>query len=214
MSCKVLGQPDPSSIRPFQLRQAPSSSGGGLAAERGEERRHSTQQDRERERLEAEREARVHYERGFQAGQAEGKQTAERAQEPLLQSMAQAVASLATMKAQIRKQAELELLKLALAVARRVVHRELTLDPDATLALLQVGLDRINHTELHSVRVHPDFSARIQERLSQKGVPMVQVGVDAEMRPGDIVFETARGSLDATLESQFLEIERGFADRL
>ena len=34
------------------------------------------------------------------------------------------------------------------------------------------------------------------------------------MRPSDLVFETSWGELDASVETQLLEIERGFSDRL
>jgi flagellar biosynthesis/type III secretory pathway protein FliH len=34
------------------------------------------------------------------------------------------------------------------------------------------------------------------------------------MQCGDVIFETTHGNLDASIESQLREIERGFADRL
>ncbi len=37
---------------------------------------------------------------------------------------------------------------------------------------------------------------------------------DPSRQPGDVVFETERGNLDASVDSQLLEIERGLTDRL
>jgi flagellar assembly protein FliH len=42
----------------------------------------------------------------------------------------------------------------------------------------------------------------------------VQIVADRGRQPGDIVFETERGSLDASVETQLQEIGRGLADRL
>jgi flagellar biosynthesis/type III secretory pathway protein FliH len=37
---------------------------------------------------------------------------------------------------------------------------------------------------------------------------------DATLAPGSVVFETNQGNLDASVESQLQEIERGLADHL
>jgi flagellar assembly protein FliH len=42
----------------------------------------------------------------------------------------------------------------------------------------------------------------------------VEVIADPSAEPGAVIFETDRGNLDASLESQLKEIERGLADRL
>src|SRR5260370_386962 len=42
----------------------------------------------------------------------------------------------------------------------------------------------------------------------------VEVIADPHRDPGDAIFETQRGNLDASVESQLQEIERGLADRL
>jgi len=42
----------------------------------------------------------------------------------------------------------------------------------------------------------------------------VEVVPDASREPGTLIFETERGNLDASVESQLEEIERGLADRL
>jgi flagellar biosynthesis/type III secretory pathway protein FliH len=42
----------------------------------------------------------------------------------------------------------------------------------------------------------------------------VELIADSSLQCGDVLFETAHGNLDASLESQLGEIERGLADRL
>jgi flagellar assembly protein FliH len=42
----------------------------------------------------------------------------------------------------------------------------------------------------------------------------VEVIADASREPGAVVFETERGNLDASVDAQLREIERGLADCL
>ena len=50
--------------------------------------------------------------------------------------------------------------------------------------------------------------------LREAGGRLVEVVADAAREPGSVVFETERGNLDASVESQLREIERGLADRM
>ncbi|HEV2445726.1 MAG TPA: hypothetical protein VGS58_07380, partial [Candidatus Sulfopaludibacter sp.] len=63
--------------------------------------------------------------------------------------------------------------------------------------------------------VHPSHAAQLKGWLkSPDGGPAVEVVADASREPGDAIFETERGNLDASVDSQLQEIERGLADRL
>jgi flagellar biosynthesis/type III secretory pathway protein FliH len=45
------------------------------------------------------------------------------------------------------------------------------------------------------------------------GTP-IEIASDASLKPGDVIFETAHGQLDASVSTQLREIERGLADRV
>ena len=111
--------------------------------------------------------------------------------------------------------AEGDLLKLAISIARRVLHRELTLDPESIEGLIRVALDKLQSRELCRVRVHPDQEQAIRKSLERfSNSQKVELIADPSLQCGDVIFETAHGNLDASIESQLREIERGFADRL
>jgi flagellar assembly protein FliH len=164
----------------------------------------------ERERVE--REA---YHRGLSEGQAAGRDQAGAELQPVLDQLGRALASLTALRSRIRTEAEGDLLKLAVAIARRVLHRELTLDPESIEGLIRVALEKLQTRELCRVRVHPDQEAAIRSSLERfSNSNKVEVTADSSMQCGDVVFETAQGNLDASIESQLQEIERGLADRL
>jgi flagellar assembly protein FliH len=53
----------------------------------------------------------------------------------------------------------------------------------------------------------------VRQFFEQMGLPQrVEVIADAGLLPGGVTIESGRGSLDASVDTQLAEIERGFAD--
>jgi flagellar assembly protein FliH len=96
-----------------------------------------------------------------------------------------------------------------------VLHRELTLEPESIEGVIRVALEKLQSRDLCRIRVHPDQEGAIRHALERfSNSQKVELVADASMQCGDVIFETAHGNLDASIESQLREIERGFADRL
>jgi flagellar assembly protein FliH len=154
------------------------------------------------------------YQRGFSEGRNIGHDQAAAELQPVLDRLSRSLADLATVRSRVRKTAESDLLKLAIAVARRVIHRELTLDPGSIEGLIRVALEKLESRELCRVRVHPDQEPVIRTLLARFSAAPVELISDGTLQSGDVLFETAHGTLDGSIEAQLQEIERGFADRL
>lgn len=169
---------------------------------------HLLQQDRERIEQES-------YQRGFSEGKNVGQQQAKAELQPVLDQLGKSLATLSSLRSRIRSEAEGDLLKLAISIARRVLHRELTLEPESIEGLIRVALEKLHSRELCRIRVHPDQESAIRNALERfSNSQKVELVADSSMQCGDVIFETAHGNLDASIESQLREIERGFADRL
>jgi flagellar assembly protein FliH len=152
---------------------------------------------------------------GFEKGRAAGEQEAAARLTEVIDRFAATVADLAGRRGQLRRDAEADVVKLAIAIARRVLHRELNADPEALLGLVKAALAQLENRELARVRVHPEDAGAIRaqvERLRPSG--KVEIVPDAGLARGAAVFETSRGALDASVETQLAEIERGLIDRL
>jgi len=107
------------------------------------------------------------------------------------------------------------MVKLSLAIAQRVLRRELAIDPEALHGLVLAALEKLQGQELCRVKVHPSQAAAIKAALQKSvtGNP-VEVVSDGSREPGTAIFETKRGNLDASVDTQLREIERGLADCL
>ena len=113
----------------------------------------------------------------------------------------------------LRKQAEGDLARLAVAIARRILHREIQVDHDALLGLIKAALAKIDQREIHIVRTHPDNVDLVQRVLEHgRTQKRIEIAGDARLDRGALVVELSRGQLDASVETQLDEIERGFAD--
>jgi flagellar assembly protein FliH len=150
---------------------------------------------------------------GFREGEAAGAAGANASIEPVIQQLTRTIQDLAAYRSRFRKEAEQDLVKLSIAIARKILHRELAIDANAILALVRVVLESIDAREVHRVRLHPADAVVVEKFFAAIGAPQqLVVSADAALERGAAIFETARGNLDASIQTQLAEIERGFAD--
>lgn len=163
--------------------------------------------------MEAISRAEAEYQRGLAEGEAIGQRRAGARLDPLLERLSRTVADLAAFRDRFRKESEKDLVGLSLAIARRILRRELNAEPDAILGLVKVALERISLREVHRLRLHPDDAPAVRRHLAQLQAPVgIEIEADPSLERGAVIFETSRGSLDASAETQLAQIERGFAD--
>ncbi len=158
-------------------------------------------------------------ERGRKEGQASAaQQAAEQARqklEPALAGLNQITEGLVSQRQQLRAESEEDMVRLAIAIARRVLHREMTVDPEAILGVVKAAFARLNAREIHRLRVSPGDAQTIQQqRDGLHFPPALEVAADGSLTAGSVVFETTRGELDASIDSQLAEIGRGLTDVL
>lgn len=149
------------------------------------------------------------YEEGYAKGQAEGEARFKAAQ----QRMAESVERLAACRPGMRREVESDAVRLSLAIARKVLRRELHVDPEAIAGLLRVAFDKANARDMLRVRVAPADVNVLRARMT--GMPhRVEVVADPALEAGSLVLETSQGQIDASVHAQLEEIERGLADAL
>jgi flagellar assembly protein FliH len=167
------------------------------------------------ERLKADSEKQVAEARS--AGRREGEESAREALavnvNAELERMKQLTREVLASAPLLRKQAEADLVRLAVAIARRILHRELAVDSEALLGLTKASLSKIDQREIQVIRTHPDNVSLVQRVLDQSRMQKkIEISADARLDRGALVIETARGQLDASVETHLDEIERGFTD--
>ncbi len=157
------------------------------------------------------------YQKGIEEGrgqaQAAAQQAARQQLAPVLENLSSAAQQMTTAGARIRKESEAMLVKLAIAIARRTLHREIQTDPEAILGLVRSAFDRLDARETHQLRLAPSEAAVVNQNRAALLLPeRLEIVSDPSLPPGSAIFETSRGEMDASVMTQLDEIERGFAD--
>jgi flagellar assembly protein FliH len=110
---------------------------------------------------------------------------------------------------------EHEVVKLALAVAARILRREAQMDPLLLTGAVRVALGQLSGATEVRLCVPPADLSLWTEAIALLPNLTVKPTVTAGegMRLGDCVIETRMGSVDLGIRAQLGEIERGFFDR-
>src|SRR5581483_3741616 len=172
----------PEVSNPFAARaHATPMSGEGASAELAAAR--ATIQRLENELAAARRQ-------GYEAGRAETEQKARAELESVMARMVDAIAELAGMRSEMRRRAEQDVVKLALLIAKRVLHRELTVDENAMTALARVAFETLARAEKYKVTVHPRCSQAIAAARPAGIASRVRIEPDASREPGPLLIES------------------------
>ncbi|HLH40977.1 MAG TPA: FliH/SctL family protein [Bryobacteraceae bacterium] len=153
------------------------------------------------------------YQQGHAEGESAGAQRAAERLEPAIAAFNRIANELATLRKRFRAEVEEDTVKLAIAIARRVLHREIATDPEAILGLVMAAFHKLNARETRRLRAAPADAALISQHRAKLSIPEgLEICADASLAAGSVVFETSRGEMDASIDTQLGEIERGFAD--
>ena len=221
MSSKVLVE-TPEQVRPFAWRTV-ALSGETLDRRRAAlELRPGMESDAghplqirlaelEQEMVKRVREA---HQAGYGEGHAAGKAQGEDEVRAAVQRLTESIAGVDEYRSRLYRQTEVDAVRLSVAIARRVLRRELTVDPSAIEGLVSAALQRLQSQETCRVKMHPDYISSLSAAIERMGMSAkVEVVADPAQEPGAAVFEMPRGNLDASIDSQLREIERGLVDR-
>jgi len=160
---------------------------------------------------ELEREA---FAKGFAQGERSGQEVADQRGEAMLRRLTETLQELTQIRSQMIHQTERQMVELTLAVARRVVHREVSLDPDLLVAMARVALDRLGEAAKITVRLNPDdYQLTGAARMTQLNAGNVTVVPDGRIARGGCRVESEMGILDAGIDAQIQEIAQALLGR-
>lgn len=161
-----------------------------------------------------ETQSRQSYAAGVREGEESARQRLESGLREETQQLAATVVELEGTRKETIHQAEADVVRLSMEIARRVLHRELSVNASALQALVAAAMEKLQAQEVHRLRVHPDQEKMVRACLERipRGQSIAVVG-DPNQPKGGAVFEIARGSLDASVETQLAEIERDLIDQ-
>jgi flagellar assembly protein FliH len=145
------------------------------------------------------------YAQGQQAGAAAVQQ--ETAQ--LAKKLAATLDDLVRVRNEMIRHTEKQMVQLSLAVARRILHRELSIDATALLTMMRVALERVSDAAHVTVRLNPADHQTVTAALADAPAnDQVTLTADTRVPRGGCKVESEYGDIDAGVDAQLQEIAR------
>jgi len=147
------------------------------------------------------------YETGHQTGIQEGETRGRAETEMEMQRAMELVGQVGVARLQALQQAEQDIIELAMAVARKIIHREVAGQPGIVGEQVRRTIEYLSTTGLVRVLVHPDeveslesVQTTLKNREGQ-AVPIV-IEADPTIQAGGCRVESDTHVLDATIDAQ------------
>ncbi|MFY9270882.1 MAG: FliH/SctL family protein [Candidatus Manganitrophaceae bacterium] len=167
---------------------------------------------------EIEREA---YERGFASGERAGREFGLKQMEGSHQVLTRLITELQEITHAALLEAEKEILRIALAVARRILREEqgqtVNLPPDRVMRYIREAVEKMNRIGTLVIHLHPQDLERLRQERDRvtewtKGIEWLQFEADATLRPGECVVESQHEIVDFRIDSQLSTIEEAIRE--
>ena len=152
-------------------------------------------------RSEARAEARLEWEQELQEGIVAERKAVLKACEEFVRERARYFAGV-----------EAEVVKLALAIAARVLHREAKIDPLLLTGVVRVALEKVADDSATVLRVPVGAVEMWREAFVTSPESSLQIVGDERLAAGECVLDTNVGRVELGVSAQLEEIERGFFD--
>ncbi len=154
------------------------------------------------------------YERGLTAGRQQLQAEANRAIAEAKEFVAQSLKSFEQERQSYYRRIEGDIVALALAIARKILHREAQVDQVVLAGVVRVALEKIAGSGKVALHVHPSAASAWQDYLAEQTIlaTIPVVVEDGSLRPDQLVLKTDHGNTELGIEAQMKEIEKGFTD--
>jgi len=171
------------------------------------------------ERLAAEREEA--FRRGFAEGKREGleegRRQAEKELSPQLELVRNLIAALKEEKESFYHENEVYIVKLAIEIARKILNRELSQNPELMLYIVREALRKVAGKGRIIIHLNPADLALVKDKKSQLGAMLsafeqVDFLASDDVQRYGCVIESDSGIVDAQLDVQLEQIERSLLE--
>ncbi len=122
-------------------------------------------------------------------------------------------------RAEFLKSSEETLVRLAVAVAKKIIGDAVQIQEDAVLETVRNALRHVQEKENVVVRVHPEDLKIVREHRSEwlsivEGSGSLDIEEDERVRRGGCLVETEAGNVEAQIDKQIQTLERMLVERV
>ncbi len=156
------------------------------------------------------------WQQGYAAGAQHARAEVQAQLEAEKQAVGKALVDFAEEREHYFHEVEAEVVTLALAIARKILHRESQVDPLFLAAVVRVAIEKVAKGTDFVLRVHPERLHQWRDYFTSQTdlTALPELIDDASLEKNQCVMETRLGETDLGVEAQLKEIEHGLFDLL
>jgi flagellar assembly protein FliH len=156
------------------------------------------------------------FEQGRQAGQQQLRAETDAAVAKNRAEIGRALQEFAMQRQSYYRRVEAEVVALALAVARKILHREAQIDPQALAGIVRVTLEKLDLGTKVALHVPPQEASGWRRYFACEAgdFPAPEIREDPALAAGECRIESSLGATDVGVQAQLKEIETGLLDLL
>jgi len=150
------------------------------------------------------------YEEGYRDGEAAGHERGAKEVEPVIRGLTAAAGELALLKEKLYKDYEKEVVRLAVAAAKKIVQSEIKSGKPVVAGAIKRALTHLSDGKAVTIRLNPDDKAllsRHKKELFKGSEEMITLIEDDTVERGGCIVESDFGGVDASIGKQFELLE-------
>jgi flagellar assembly protein FliH len=148
----------------------------------------------------------------FEKGRLEGERAGESAAlartDDLLRRLSATIDEIASLRVGMMRKTERELVRLAVAMAERIVRKEVQIDRELLAKMAHVAIERLGESVVATIHLNPVDHEALSARRDASLGQAVQLVADPAVEPGGCLVRSAFGVIDAGIDTQVREVAR------
>ena len=156
------------------------------------------------------------YRQGISEGMEKGRETGKQEVTPIMQQFEKALGELELLRANLSNMAEKEAVDLSMAIARKIVGNEISVNKNVIGHVVREALGKVNGHENIRIKLNPlEYQTVKDSEAELKNitgcVEKISFVSDENIAPGGCLVETNVGDIDARIENQLKVVEEAFS---
>ena len=149
------------------------------------------------------------YDRGYLEGGLAGEAEARSYAGAMLSRLTTTIAEVSALRTGLLAQTEQDIVRLAIAIAERIVRREVQTDPQLLVSVARAAAKQLGDKAVATICLQPDDLARVvAEDVSAAESGPIRLAADMSLPPGGCIVQSAFGQIDVSFEAQIREVLR------
>ena len=148
------------------------------------------------------------FDEGFARGQRATEEERQRQYDAAALQIAATVQEIADLRGGVMRRADRELIHLAIAMAERIVRRELKTDPNLFLVMVRAAIERLGERPAAVVHLNPIDYETVVQATAESRTGTFELVADNTLPRGGCVIRSSLGVIDASIDAQVRELTR------